>query len=215
MLDVEDIRRFETGVATILDAVDKLRALPGVTEAEGLRGVLKWHEKAKNILSSIPELPDSEPLTKFAEGVERELAVTKGQGSGQGESEKRYPRDDGILPSPYRAGFFARISGNTADGTNRWYYSFVEVEKTGAGYDNWTTQAGGRTGTARNLSEDINDAAGVQGNGVDLANLDTADYTFTIQAVPTNGLVRVWETRTGATTEYWFQYENGVDGTCD
>ena len=121
-----------------------------------------------------------------------------------------------MFPSEIRLqGFIAIITGKAADGTNRWKYTFVEVEQTTAEYGGWTTLASGRSGTSRNLSEDINDAAGVQGNGVDLANLDTADYTFTIQAVPTNGLVRMWEAQNEAVTEYWFQYENGVDGTCD
>jgi len=121
-----------------------------------------------------------------------------------------------MFPSEIRLqGFIARITGNAADGTNRWKYTFVEVEQTTAEYGGWTTLASGRAGTARNLIEDINSAAGVQGNGVDLGHLDTTDYTFALQPAPANVIVRMWEVPYGTMTEYWFQYENGVDGTCD
>jgi hypothetical protein len=116
-------------------------------------------------------------------------------------------------------GFWARITGNTevtAD-HNQWTYSFVEIEKTTAGYGGWTTLSGGRTGTdtAYNSIEDMNDDAGVQGNGVDVTNLDTADYTFALQPAPTGAIVRMWTETVGSTPEYWFAYENGVDGECD
>ena len=111
--------------------------------------------------------------------------------------------------------FVARISASSDQGNDRYSYSFDEVEKTGFGYGNWTTRSDGRTGTAYNLIEDMNTASGVQGNGVDRDNLGTSDYTFTIQPAPSDVLVEIREVEYSDTTEYWFQYENGVDGTCD
>ena len=117
------------------------------------------------------------------------------------------------------ADFYGRITGSAGDGDNRWSYTFVEVAKTVAGYGGWTTLAGGRTGTARNFVEDMNAAAGVQGNGVDVANLDTADFTFTLQPCPAGVIVHVrtvfFIAAETAYLEYWFAYENGVDGSCD
>ena len=119
--------------------------------------------------------------------------------------------------------FIARITVNSTYTNYRYSYSFVEVEKAEAGYAGWsivTVAKGGRAGTAYNLVEQMNSAAGEQGNGVDRANLvDPGVYTFTIKAAPVNVLVMMMEIPCKVagvwTTEYWFQYENGVDGTCD
>jgi hypothetical protein len=113
--------------------------------------------------------------------------------------------------------FWGRITASLADGANRWRYSFVEVEKTVPGYGGWSQKSGGHIGAvnARNSIEDMNSASGVQGNGVNVANLDTDRYTFTIRPCPSNCIVRMHEVRFGSTTEYWFAYANGVDGSCD
>ncbi len=116
-----------------------------------------------------------------------------------------------------QADFWAEITGATDLGNNRWSYSFKQKYKNGAGYGAWADWDGGVTGTAYNSIEDMNSGSGVQGNGVDVANLDTADYTFTLQPAPTGLIVRmawVWD-YSNETWEYWFAYENGVDGTCD
>lgn len=120
-------------------------------------------------------------------------------------------------------GFWAKITDNAeadAPAQNRWVYAWSEVYKSAAGYDGWTTLENGRSGTtstdpAYNFIEDMNDGSGTEGNGVDLDNLDTADYTFTIQACPTNNIVWMQEVTVDGTVEYWFAYENGVDGGCD
>ena len=117
-----------------------------------------------------------------------------------------------------QAGFWAIIGSNSADGTNRKNYDWTEAELTAAGYDNWSTKSGGLSGSsARNTLENMNSGAGVQGNGVDVANLDTDDFTFPLQACPAGAVVwmrPVVETATNTTT-YWFEYANGVDGSCD
>jgi hypothetical protein len=49
-----------------------------------------------------------------------------------------------------------------------------------------------------------------------VANLDTADYTFEIQAIPTGAIVRMEiVVAADGTVTYWFHATNGVDGTCD
>ena len=114
-------------------------------------------------------------------------------------------------------GFWAEITGNTSLGNNRWSYTFKQKYKNGASYGAWADWTGGITGTAYNSVEDMNTGAGVEGNGVDVSHLDTADYTFSIRPAPTGLIVRmvwVWD-YSGGQWEYWFAYENGVDGTCD
>jgi len=120
--------------------------------------------------------------------------------------------------------FWAKIDGNAADGTNRWKYAWTEVYKSSAGYGGWATLSGGRSGTtssgpARNTIEDMNTGADahVVGNGVDPANLDpaqTGSDTFEIMPCTTGNIVRIHEVLQGSNVEYWFSYENGVNGDC-
>ena len=129
-----------------------------------------------------------------------------------------------LLPDSAAAGFWARITASASAGDNQWTYTFTEVRKVVAGYSGWTVVVDGMSGTAYNSAEDINSDSGVQGNGVDPDNLDTEDYTFTIQPCPVLSIVRMY--RVGFTSEedgyegdnvveYWFTHENGVDGSCD
>jgi len=135
-------------------------------------------------------------------------AIADGAGVHVRPGRRITPRDDG---------FWARITGSTADGDNRWTYSWEEVAKTGAGYGGWGALDDGRTGAdnAYNSIEDMNAATGVQGNGVDVAHLDTDDYTFALQPCPTDAVVWMREVKVDGDAEYWFAYENGVDGGCD
>ena len=132
-----------------------------------------------------------------------------------------------ISAAPAATVFAAKI-GTVAEADtpaqNRWKYAWVEQAKTAVGYDGWSAKDGGRSGStgtdpAYNRVEDMNTGAGVEGNGVDVANLDTAEYTFAIQPCPSGVIVQMTEItfRVGETdyTEYWFSYENGVDGSCD
>ena len=120
--------------------------------------------------------------------------------------------------------FFAQLTDNVAadaPAQNRWHYAWAERVKTVAGYGGWTAPDPARSGTttsdpARNLVEDMNNNAGVEGNGVNVANLDTADYTFAIQPIPAGVIVVMHEVvLPDETKEYWFSVVNGVDGTCD
>ena len=127
----------------------------------------------------------------------------------------------GLKPSRKKIGFWAQITGSSADGTNRWKYSWKRLAdvKASAGYGGWQDADPSETGNlnARNTLEDMNAATGTQGNGVDVANLDTDEYTFTIQACPSGAKVWMREVDVeGETdTEFWFLYANGVDGECD
>ena len=119
-------------------------------------------------------------------------------------------------------GFWAEITGNAADGTNRWKYAWSEVYKSGAGYGGWSTLTGGRSGTtgtnpARNTIEDMNTggAAHVEGCGVDVDHLDTDDWTFAIMPCTTGNKVWMISVPYGTGTEFWFAHVNGVDGVCD
>jgi hypothetical protein len=113
--------------------------------------------------------------------------------------------------------FIAKISGNTADGSNRWKYAWDEVRQSADGYGNWATFTGGLSGTtsskaARSLQEDMNAATGVQGNGVDVADLVG---TFALQPVPAGVLVLMTvRLCTDGTQAYWFNATNGITGAC-
>jgi len=113
---------------------------------------------------------------------------------------------------------FGRIASSSqvsGYGGNRYTYQFVQVEKTGSGYGGWTDMQGGVSGTAYNLIEDQNFTSGTLGNGVSISNLTTDKARFTMRPAPTGTrIMLVPVVLTNGNTEYWFSYENGVDGGC-
>ena len=122
--------------------------------------------------------------------------------------------------TPVPVTFPARLGASTQDASGpppkkQWTYAYTEVAKTGAGYGNWTTKAGGRSGTAYNRSEDVNADSGLYGNGVNSANLVG---TFDIQPAPPGVIVQMElvprADDPAADPEAWFGYENGIDGAC-
>lgn len=109
-------------------------------------------------------------------------------------------------------GFWVIITAATKDGSNfRWTYTWSEAEKTATGFSGWAAKSGGLTGSAYNTVEYANGASGAFGNGVNSTNLTG---TFELKPVPTSQPVFVRPVAVGSTTEYWFSYENGVDGAC-
>ena len=130
------------------------------------------------------------------------------------------------LAAQQQESFIGKIGATpTKDGSNyRWSYTWTEQAKTSTGHAGWATKSGGRSGTAGgsdaayNTMEDMNGATGTFGNGATSANLSTAEYLFTVEPAPPNLLVRMWPVVfvVGSTesTEYWFSYANGVDGSC-
>lgn len=112
-------------------------------------------------------------------------------------------------------GFFARITGSSDYADNIWAYTFERVTKGSEAHSPGAWLTGDLTGTAYNTIESINGAIGVQGNGVDV---DGADFPigFSIQPCPTGNIVVMKRVELSTDQfEYWFSYENGVDGTCD
>ncbi len=120
-------------------------------------------------------------------------------------------------PTPVN-GFWAYISNSTRDGTNWcWFYDFYQINKASAGYGGWAYGVeSGVVGSyadgtqAYNSVEDVNGTGGLGefGNGTDPANL-TGNFALRPAA---NGAI-VWMRAVGS--EYWFAYENAVDGSCD
>lgn len=112
-----------------------------------------------------------------------------------------------------RDAFFCKTTANSRDGSNwRWTYTIQEVTKSSTGFTGWATIGSALTPSAYNFIEAANGASGVMGNGVDTANLETG---FEIKPVPNGTLLRAYAViANGTTTEYWFSYENGVDGSC-
>jgi hypothetical protein len=108
------------------------------------------------------------------------------------------PGAGGAHAEPIR--FFARITAATQDGANdRWVYDWLQIEKTGAGYDQWGDVEGGYSGTAAastgayNLPED-------QGSATELATGSRVQ----IEIVP------VWDESAAVESEYWIV--GGADG---
>jgi hypothetical protein len=119
---------------------------------------------------------------------------------------------------PTTSSFWAKITGNAADGTNKWKYAWTEQQRTATG---WQDLSGGRSGTtstdfAVNANEANNDGTGVQGNSIDIDGTVFDDNSdLEIQPVQGDPVVRVWaEMSSTATLVYTFEYVNAVDGEC-
>lgn len=161
------------------------------------------------------DVPSAQERNEDKEALRRALKLTFGPGF------RVEPINGGLVVSLATQSapteFYARITGNVADGTNRWKYSWVEIVKSGAGYGGWTTKSGGRSGTtttnpARNYGEDQNAASGTLGNGVAVQNIISG---FAAKAAPTNLPVKMDMVRlTNGTIEYWFDHTNAIDGAC-
>jgi len=150
-------------------------------------------------------------------------------GKGEGETAAYVWALVGFTDFP--AGEFdAKITGHAEADTpaqNRWVYEFVEVEKTAAGYGGYTTLSGGRHSNdeadppilAYNKLEDGNDGEGRECNGTDVDNLEGDNYSAQIEPCPDDTLVtmrtKVFIVDGEPVVEYEFDYENGVDGSCD
>ena len=117
--------------------------------------------------------------------------------------------------------FFAKITAATAATTDRkWYYSWSEVEKSGAGYtaNTWSVKSGGKSGAsdnadtrAYNLKEYSN--TGTLSNGLATSHLLG---TFKPVAIPNGTIVKMYAvTRSDSgATEYWFDEPIAMDGGC-
>lgn len=116
----------------------------------------------------------------------------------------------------YRVASYTQINSY-----KRWMYKLVEQEKKVAGsIAAWSDKLSATEIDAFNLIEANNDTSGLMGNGVTLVNGFVDGTQLTIQPAPINTRVEAWcQTVTPAsgspTQEFWFQYENGVDGGCE
>jgi hypothetical protein len=163
--------------------------------------------------------PKADDINQFVDAIEELRKLTVGAGLELHRSSMGTTIS--LLPSKVQAGYFwAKITGHVADGTNRWKYTWEEVEKTKAGYTAgaWTKVEGGKEGTAgnglqaRNLSEVINLATGMLGNGVNTSSLVG---TFAVIPCPTGNPVLMQTIKLPDNTiEYFFDHQNGIDGAC-
>jgi hypothetical protein len=111
--------------------------------------------------------------------------------------------------------FWARISANSLYSINQYTYTFIEIEKTSAGYGGWADKTGGRTGTAYNTFEDSNTGSGVQGDGVDIDNLSGTGFALQPIPVRTDPVLVYWIYLTDGSIEYWISVPNAIDGECE
>ncbi len=129
-------------------------------------------------------------------------------------------------PSPIRIRpewFNAKITSQTAAGTNRWAYGFQEVYKsnTGFGAAAWSNLTGGITGTAGNRFEIVNTGTGTDYLGVGVTNNELNDVggspscPLDLRPVPIGMIVQMWpeivrKADGTVVVEYLFTWANGV-----
>ena len=186
----------------------KIQGVRWITDAKGARTVIR-----KNYAE--PFLPWDSGHLAYELMQPTRVSGTGGAGTTNG------PAGAIVWAQPTASdSFWGQITGSTAGAiADQWTYTFSEVEKTTAGYGGWTAKSGGRTGDCYNSIEDMNTGVGghVEGNGVDIANLDPLGLGspgWAIMPCTTGNVVKITTVTVGETTEYWFSYENGVDGGC-
>ncbi len=109
---------------------------------------------------------------------------------------------------------------------NQWTYTVQEQRKGTPGYDGWVPKSDTKPREVEcfNRAEDQNSDSGVQGTGIDVANLPEG---FAHQPIPVGSIVEVTEERLPAQAgkkhgepgepsgiEYWIDPMNGADGRC-
>lgn len=163
-------------------------------------------DQVNQLIDAIEELRK----VKYAGGLESKWTSTglKVWSTGRGE------------PGAPDTGFWARITGHQVQNAGpffRWKYTFREVQKTALGYAGWTIKSDGIDDDAYNSIEYKNDGTDPLGNGVATGHLAQIDGSYAVQPAPTGVIVymRPVEVDGQSVTEYWFQYENGVDGVCN
>lgn len=226
------------------DDVAFLRVL-GRETAAGLDGFWKWEEVGL-VKRKVPPLVYEWSTANVKRSSARGHGLLWLQGMQDAAGARGYSHLEGIpvlafkvylrntrafwygVPSapPVQAPFMARVSASLPVGAstnNRWTYTLREVERrllvASVEWVDTTTQPAspGRVVTGFALAEANNAATGVQGHGVNVANLTG---TFRTQAIPNGSIVVVYPVTVrpalGApeATEYWFERTNGVDGTC-
>jgi hypothetical protein len=114
--------------------------------------------------------------------------------------------------------FWAKITGNAADGTNKWKYAWTEQQRTAAGWQDLTDGRSGTTttGFAVNANEANNDGTGIQGNSIDIDGTVFDDNSdLELVAVQGDPVVRMWaDIDSSGNTAYSFEYTNAIDGEC-
>jgi len=107
-----------------------------------------------------------------------------------------YPSEEELKPIllPPLGGFWAKITGSSSIGGNRWKYSWEEVKRSSTGYSGWTVKTDGRSGTlddkpAYNLFEFDGKAP---------------------EAVSYGTIVRIWRAYYKGGITYWFGHPAGA-----
>ena len=137
----------------------------------------------------------------------------RSQSGRQGEIESGLRHRVDVPTIPEQSEIFARITGNTVAGTNKWTYDWEEVRfESDQPITTGSVRKSSTYGQALNLMELLNDGVGVQGNGVDVANLDG---DFAIQPISDRAVVMLRGPYTISGEDRWFfQATNAVDGSC-
>ena len=127
-------------------------------------------------------------------------------------------------PGTSSNGFWARITAHELAGDPdqpMWKYTARQQVKVAAGYRGWQSAPNSvNLFDCYNTMEDTNwvGAGGRAGNGVYIGGLCTQSWNFEILPCPNDAIVWmrrvVFKVGSNSITEYWFTYENGVDGDC-
>jgi hypothetical protein len=169
-------------------------------------------------MGKIPELRAGEPIANSRETINQvirvinNIRVVNGTASLSGDSLLIQTQPT-IPPDRF---FWAEITASSGIATSgkrkQWAYSWNQVHWDGPDLDDWTAAGSSGAYNAYNTIENINIAQDRQGDGVSASGLRTGYNFYPAQT----GVVVLMNRQVDSegNEAFWFQYENGVDGSC-
>jgi hypothetical protein len=98
MIDPEPVTEFEKQFATVLDTLDQLKKLRAPPESEGAQGVARWLRDFADTLGRMPDLPDPDRLTRYAEDVDANVRRVENKAEMALAAKRQLPNP--MLPTP-------------------------------------------------------------------------------------------------------------------
>jgi hypothetical protein len=100
MIDSEPVSEFEKQFATVLDTLDRLKSVRPPTKAEDKEGMLRWMREIHEAAASMPDLPDPDRLTRYAEDVDANVRRVENKAEMALSAKRQLPNPMVLTPEP-------------------------------------------------------------------------------------------------------------------
>ena len=114
------LRDFERQYATVLDVIDGLKRLRPPTGADVPKDVARWFDDFRQVMVSLPPLPDPNQLSRFGADVESAVSAVDNKANMALSLSEPKPESKILLPKPLPAATaqYQVLTANQADLTD-------------------------------------------------------------------------------------------------